>query len=72
MLVQSVLEIEKKEYVEQYIEHTLPSNKLNNKVNNKSVIYAKAPDFVESNLIFNFNTVKSSSIEFLLTSPSAV
>ena len=49
MLVQSVLEIEKKEYVEQYIEHTLPSNKLNNKVNNKSVIYAKAPDFVESN-----------------------
>lgn len=42
---------------------------LNNKVTNKSVVYSKAPDFVESNMIFNLNTVKSSSIEFLLTSP---
>lgn len=55
-----------------YILYDQLVNGLNNKVNNKSVIYAKAPDFVESNLIFNLNTVKSSSIEFLLTSPPAV
>nr|AKL82805.1 cytochrome c oxidase subunit 1 [Saccharomyces paradoxus] len=55
-----------------YILYDQLVNGLNNKVNNKSVIYAKAPDFVESNTIFNLNTVKSSSIEFLLTSPPAV
>ena len=55
-----------------YILYDQLVNGLNNKVNNKSVIYNKAPDFVESNLIFNLNTVKSSSIEFLFTSPSAV
>nr|AKL83068.1 cytochrome c oxidase subunit 1 [Saccharomyces cerevisiae] len=55
-----------------YILYDQLVNGLNNKVNNKSVIYNKAPDFVESNTIFNLNTVKSSSIEFLLTSPPAV
>nr|AQX35926.1 cytochrome c oxidase subunit 1 [Saccharomyces paradoxus]AQX36128.1 cytochrome c oxidase subunit 1 [Saccharomyces paradoxus]AQX36156.1 cytochrome c oxidase subunit 1 [Saccharomyces paradoxus] len=55
-----------------YILYDQLVNGLNNKVNNKSVIYTKAPDFVESNTIFNLNTVKSSSIEFLLTSPPAV
>ncbi|KTA94963.1 cytochrome c oxidase subunit 1 (mitochondrion) [Nakaseomyces glabratus] len=47
-------------------------NGLTNKANNKSVLYTKSPDFVESNEIFNLNTIKTSSIEFLLTSPPAV
>nr|YP_009444505.1 cytochrome c oxidase subunit 1 [Nakaseomyces nivariensis]APD15128.1 cytochrome c oxidase subunit 1 [Nakaseomyces nivariensis] len=47
-------------------------NGLTNKANNKSVLYVKSPDFVESNEIFNLNTIKTSSIEFLLTSPPAV
>nr|QBC73589.1 cytochrome c oxidase subunit 1 [Saccharomyces uvarum] len=55
-----------------YILYDQLVNGLNNKVTNKSVVYSKAPDFVESNMIFNLNTVKSSSIEFLLTSPPAV
>lgn len=38
--------------------------------NNKLII--KTPDFIESNKIFQFNVIKSSSIEFLLTSPPAV
>lgn len=29
----------------------------------------KNPDFIESNIIFNDNSIKSSSIDFLLTSP---
>lgn len=45
---------------------------LENQINNKSVILNKTPDFIESNLIFNNNTIKSSSLEFLLTSPPAV
>lgn len=45
---------------------------LENKINNKSLIFNKTPDFIESNLIFNNNSIKSSSLEFLLTSPPAV
>nr|APD15006.1 cytochrome c oxidase subunit 1 [Saccharomycodes ludwigii]QRM91405.1 cytochrome c oxidase subunit 1 [Saccharomycodes ludwigii]QRM91416.1 cytochrome c oxidase subunit 1 [Saccharomycodes ludwigii] len=55
-----------------YIVYDQLVNGLENKVNNKSVIYAKAPDFIESNEIFSSNKIKSSSIEFLLTSPPAV
>lgn len=55
-----------------YIVYDQLVNGLENKASNKSVLYAKAPDFVESNDIFTLNTVKSSSIEFLLTSPPAV
>nr|YP_001331018.1 cytochrome oxidase subunit 1 [Vanderwaltozyma polyspora]A6H4Q6.1 RecName: Full=Cytochrome c oxidase subunit 1; AltName: Full=Cytochrome c oxidase polypeptide I [Vanderwaltozyma polyspora DSM 70294]CAN85579.1 cytochrome oxidase subunit 1 [Vanderwaltozyma polyspora] len=47
-------------------------NGLENKINNKSVTFMKAPDFVESNNKFNLNTIKTSSIEFLLNSPPAV
>lgn len=55
-----------------YIVYDQLVNGLTNKATNKSVIYAKAPDFVESNQIFSGNVIKSSSIEFLLTSPPAV
>ena len=55
-----------------YILYDQLVNGLENKVNNKSVIYNKGPDFVESNQIFATNKIKSSSIEFLLTSPPAV
>ena len=55
-----------------YIVYDQLINGLENKATNKSVVYAKSPDFVESNEIFALNTVKSSSIEFLLTSPPAV
>nr|YP_002836216.1 cytochrome oxidase subunit 1 [Nakaseomyces bacillisporus]CAX36946.1 cytochrome oxidase subunit 1 [Nakaseomyces bacillisporus] len=55
-----------------YILYDQLVNGLNNKINNKSVLYNKAPDFVESNNIFTFNTIKTSSIEFLLNSPPAV
>ncbi|KAK5781791.1 hypothetical protein RI543_000741 [Arxiozyma heterogenica] len=39
--------------------------------NTHKLIY-KTPDFIESNRIFKFNVIKSSSIEFLLNSPPAV
>lgn len=55
-----------------YILYDQLVNGLNNKATNKSVLYAKSPDFIESNEIFTLNTVKSSYIEFLLTSPPAV
>lgn len=55
-----------------YIMYDQLVNGLENKTNNKSVVYSKAPDFIESNEIFTLNEVKSSSIEFLLTSPPAV
>lgn len=45
-------------------------NGLNNRTNNKLIF--KTPDFMESNKIFNLNTIKNSSIEFLLSSPPAV
>ena len=38
-----------------------------NNINQKLIV--KTPDFIESNKIFNVNVIKSSSIEFLLTSP---
>lgn len=41
-----------------------------NNINQKLIV--KTPDFIESNKIFNVNVIKSSSIEFLLTSPPAV
>lgn len=53
-----------------YIIYDQLINGLKNKINNKAVIFNKAPDFIESNLIFNsFNSKKSDSLEFLLTSP---
>lgn len=55
-----------------YILYDQLVNGLENKATNKSVLYAKTPDFIESNEIFALNTIKSSSIEFLLTSPPAV
>lgn len=55
-----------------YILYDQLYNGLNNKINNKSVLYNKAPDFMESNNIFSINVIKSSSIEFLLNSPPAV
>ncbi|GGU86212.1 hypothetical protein GCM10009504_47300 [Pseudomonas laurentiana] len=47
-------------------------NGLENKVNNKSVVHPKAPDFVESNIIFQSQDIKSSSLDFLLNSPPLV
>lgn len=55
-----------------YIMYDQLVNGLENKLTNKSVIYMKNPDFVESNSIFMFNTIKSSSIEFILDTPPAV
>lgn len=46
-------------------------NGLENKTT-KSVVYSKAPDFVESNLIFKSQDVKSSSLDFLLNTPPLV
>ena len=53
-----------------YIMYDQFVNGLTNRANNKLIF--KTPDFVESNKIFNLNVIKSSSIEFLLTSPPAV
>lgn len=47
-------------------------NGLTNKVNNNAVVYAKAPDFVESNAIYLAQDNKSSSLDFLLNSPPLV
>ena len=55
-----------------YVMYDQLVNGLENKITNKSVVFNKAPDFIESNEIFSLNTVKTSSIEFLLTSPPAV
>nr|YP_008475126.1 cytochrome c oxidase subunit 1 [Cyberlindnera suaveolens]AGS44416.1 cytochrome c oxidase subunit 1 [Cyberlindnera suaveolens] len=55
-----------------YILYDQLVNGLTNKAENKSVVFNKAPDFVESNTIFANNSIKSASIEFLLTSPPAV
>lgn len=55
-----------------YILYDQLMNGLENKVNGKAVLYVKAPDFVESNLVFNSNKIKSSSLEFLLNSPPLV
>nr|NP_644681.1 cytochrome c oxidase subunit I [Naumovozyma castellii]AAM34591.1 cytochrome c oxidase subunit I [Naumovozyma castellii]ATV99271.1 cytochrome c oxidase subunit 1 [Naumovozyma castellii]ATV99282.1 cytochrome c oxidase subunit 1 [Naumovozyma castellii]ATV99293.1 cytochrome c oxidase subunit 1 [Naumovozyma castellii] len=55
-----------------YILYDQLVNGLTNKINNKAVVFYKTPDFMESNMVFNTNTVKSSSLEFLLTSPPAV
>jgi cytochrome c oxidase subunit 1 len=55
-----------------YIIYDQLINGLTNKVDNKAIVFNKAPDFVESNTIFANNSIKSSSIEFLLTSPPAV
>lgn len=55
-----------------YIIYDQLINGINNELYNKSVLFNKSPDFTESNYIFKLNTVKSSSIEFLLNSPPAV
>lgn len=55
-----------------YILYDQLVNGLTNKAENKAVVFNKAPDFVESNTIFANNSIKSASIEFLLTSPPAV
>jgi cytochrome c oxidase subunit 1 len=55
-----------------YIIYDQLINGLTNKIDNKSVLYTKAPDFVESNTIFANNTIKTASIEFLLNSPPAI
>lgn len=55
-----------------YILYDQLVNGIANRVNNVGVVYNKDPDFVESNPIFSTNSIKSSSIEFLLTSPPAV
>ena len=53
-----------------YIMYDQLVNGLENRANNKLI--HKTPDFMESNTIYDLNTIKSSSIEFLLTSPPAV
>lgn len=53
-----------------YIMYDQLVNGLANRANNKLI--HKAPDFMESNTIYELNNIKSSSIEFLLTSPPAV
>lgn len=55
-----------------YIIYDQLINGLTNKTNNKAVIYNKAPYFIESNTIYNSINNKTSSIEFLLTSPPAI
>lgn len=55
-----------------YIMYDQFVNGLENKVNNKSVVHVKTPDFVESNMIFKTQDIKSSSLDFLLNSPPLV
>nr|YP_010996273.1 cytochrome c oxidase subunit I [Saccharomycopsis fibuligera]WPA89456.1 cytochrome c oxidase subunit I [Saccharomycopsis fibuligera] len=55
-----------------YIMYDQFVNGLENKVQNKSVVHVKTPDFVESNMMFKTQDVKSSSLDFLLNSPPLV
>ncbi|AMD23030.1 cytochrome oxidase subunit 1 (mitochondrion) [Eremothecium sinecaudum] len=54
-----------------YIIYDQLMNGVTNK-ESKAVVFNKEPDYIESNLIFLNNTIKSTSIEFMLSNPPAV